>query len=56
MRSIVRTATARTRSPSGSLRMEPELKKKEEAPNPPLQAWSSEKQEQTKEKKVSFAV
>ena len=56
VRGIVRTAKSRTRSPSGSLRMEPEVKKKDEVKNPLLQAWRSAEKEAPKEKKVTFAV
>ena len=56
VRGIVRKASLRARSPSGSLRVEPDVKKKEEARNPLLQAWRSSEKENVKEKKVSFAV
>ena len=56
VRGIVRKAALRTRSPSGSLRVEPEVKKKDEARNPLLQVWRANDQGATKEKKVSFAV
>ncbi|MCJ1332876.1 hypothetical protein MMC10_009570 [Thelotrema lepadinum] len=56
VRGIARKASLRARSPSGSLRMEPEVKKKDEANNPLLHAWRSTEKETVKEKKVSFAV
>ena len=56
IRGIVRKASLRARSPSGSLRAEPDVKKKDEARNPLLQAWRSNEKENVKEKKVSFAV
>ena len=56
VKSIVQTAKLRARSPSGSLRMEPEVKRKDPAQNPLLQAWRSNEKEVPKEKKVSFAV
>ncbi|KAI4156668.1 MAG: hypothetical protein LQ340_000115 [Diploschistes diacapsis] len=56
VRGIVRTARSRTRSPSGSLRIEPEVKRKDETTGPLLQAWALAEKETPNEKKVSFAV
>ena len=55
VRSIVRSTGLRPRSPSGSFRPEPVVARKDEK-NALLEAWRNVEKEETRDKKVSFAV